>query len=74
MEKITLPKNEYLKLKREIQLLLDNEFLKKLKELIDIMFEEKYSLFMSDYTDDLTEYSINSEKDWKIDKSEWNNV
>ncbi|MCK4357531.1 MAG: hypothetical protein KAW92_02070 [Candidatus Cloacimonetes bacterium] len=74
MEKITLPKNEYLMLKREIQLLLDNEFLKKLKELIDIMFEEKYSLFMGDYTDDLTEYSINNEKDWKIGESRWDNV
>ena len=74
MEKITLPKNEYLMLKREIQLLLDNEFLKKLKELIDIMFEEKYSLFMSDYTDDLTEYSINNEKDWKIGENRWDNV
>ncbi len=74
MENITLPKNEYLKLKREIQLLSDNDFLKKVRELIDMLFEEKYSLFMSDYTDDLTEYSINNEKDWKIDKSEWDNV
>lgn len=74
MESITLPKKEYLKLQREIKLLQDNEFLKKLKELIDIMFEEKYSLFMGDYTDDLTEYSINNEKDWKIGESRWDNV
>lgn len=74
MQNITLPKNEYLKLKREIQLLSDNDFLKKVRELIDMLFEEKYSLFMNDYTDDLTEYSINNEQDWKIDKSEWDNV
>ncbi|MDP8227556.1 MAG: hypothetical protein P9L89_07955 [Candidatus Celaenobacter polaris] len=74
MENITLPKNEYLKLKREIQLLSDNDFLKKVRELIDMLFEEKYSLFISDYTDDLTEYSINNEKDWKIGESRWDNV
>ncbi len=74
MESITLPKKEYLNLQKEIQFLRDNEFLKKVSELIDMLFEEKYSLFMSDYTDDLTEHSINNEQDWKVDKSGWDNV
>ena len=74
MESITLPKEEYLKLHKEIQLLRNNEFLKKVGELIDILFEEKYGLFMGDYTDDLTEYSINNEQDWKNRESGWDDV
>ena len=73
MESITLPKEEYLKLHKEIELLRDKEFLRKVRELIDILFEEKYGLFMTDYTDDLTEYSINNEQDWK-GKSGWDDV
>ena len=74
MESITLPKEEYLKLHKEIQLLRNNEFLKKVGELIEILFEEKYGLFMGDYTDDLTEYSINNEQDWKNRESGWDDV
>ena len=74
MESITLPKKEYLNLQKEIQFLRDSEFLKRVSELIDMLLEEKYGLFMSNYTDDLTEYSIDREQDWKVDKSGWDNV
>ena len=74
MESITLPKSEYQNLQREIKLLRDNEFLKKVKELIDVLFEEKYNLYMGDFTDDLTEYSIDNLEEWKVKKSGWDNV
>jgi len=74
MESITLPKREYLNLQREIKLLLDNEFLKKVTELIDILFEEKYSLYMGDFTDDLTEYSIDNLEERNVAVSGWDHV
>ena len=74
MESITLPKREYLNLQREIKLLLDNEFLKKVTELIDILFEEKYSLYMGDFTDDLTEYSIDNLEERNVEVSGWDHV
>lgn len=74
MESITLPKREYLNLQREIKLLRDNEFLKKVTELIDILFEEKYSLYMGDFTDDLTEYSIDNLEERNVAVSGWDHV
>jgi len=74
MESITLPKREYLNLQREIKLLLDNEFLKKVTELIDILFDEKYSLYMGDFTDDLTEYSIDNLEERNVAVSGWDHV
>ncbi len=74
MESITLPKREYLNLQREIKLLRDNEFLKKVTELIDILFDEKYSLYMGDFTDDLTEYSIDNLEERNVAVSGWDHV
>ena len=73
MQTVTIPQKEYLQLKKEIELLKDNQFLKKVDELIDILFQEKYSFVLTDYTDDLTEHVINNLKDWQ-DESEWDNV
>lgn len=74
METITIPKSEYAKMQKEIQLLKDNELLKRVNELIEILFEEKYNLVLTDYTDDLTEYAINSELDWVAKESGWDHV
>ena len=74
METITIPKSEYSKLKRELDLLRDNKLLKRVNELIDILFEEKYNLILTDYTDDLTEFAINNEKDWNVINSGWDHV
>ena len=73
MQTVTIPQKEYLQLKKEIELLKDNQFLKKVDELIDILFQEKYSFVLTDYTDDLTEHVINNLKDWQ-NESEWDNV
>ncbi len=73
MQTVTIPQKEYLQLKKEIELLKDNQFLKKVDELIDILFQEKYSLVLTDYTEDLTEHVVNKVKDWQ-EKSEWDHV
>lgn len=42
-------------------------------ELIDILFQEKYSLVLTDYTEDLTEHVVNKVKDWQ-NESKWDHV
>jgi len=43
-------------------------------ETITIPKSEYYNLILTDYTDDLTEYSINNEEDWNIEESRWDHV
>lgn len=69
---IQVPLSEYQRLKDELSLLKDSELLKKFNKLIDLMYEDKYGLFMHDFTDDLAEYSIN--KNWKNEPSRWDNL
>ncbi len=70
METITIPKDEYVKMQKEIELLRDNNLLKRVNELIDILFQEKYDLVLTEYTEDLTEYSVNNLDDWATKESE----
>jgi len=74
METITIPKDEYAKMQREIELLKDSSLLKRVNELIDILFQEKYDLVLTEYTEDLTEYSVNNLDDWSAKESGWDHV
>ncbi len=74
METITIPKDEYTRLVKENELLKDNRFLKKVDELLNLLFLDKYSLILTDYTEDLAEFSLNSIDDWDAEKSGWDNV
>ena len=58
METINMPKEEYVKMIKKIELLKDKHFLRKADELIDILFQEKYYLILTDYIYKLNEYSI----------------
>ena len=64
---IQIPVTEYNNLKQTIELLKDNSLLSKVNQLIDLLFEEKYGLYMEDYTDDLTEYTLNNS--WENEES-----
>ena len=60
-------------MQEELLLLRNTELLSKMNRLIDILFQEKYGLFMQDYTEDLTEYSMNNA--WrKEDTNAWDNL
>ena len=59
METIQIPLNEYNSLKEELELLKDTELISKINKLLDLMYKEKYGLYMGNYTDDLEEVSIN---------------
>lgn len=58
METISIPMSEYQSLKKEVQLLENQALLAKLNEVIDLMFESKYGLYLGNYTEDLAESSI----------------
>ena len=59
METIQIPLNEYNSLKEELELLKDTVLISKINKLLDLMYKEKYGLYMGNYTDDLEEVSIN---------------
>lgn len=72
METIQVPLNEYNSLKEELNLLKDSELLFKINRLLDIMYKEKYGLYMGDFTGDLVEVSI--EKNFNSETNVWDNL
>ena len=74
METISISKEEYLSLKKENELLKDQELLNKMNILIDILFEKKYGLYLGDDTRDLTEALLDNLSEWKTDSEAWDGV
>ena len=72
MRTIQLPYNEYKAIKQELLLLKNSPLLLKLNKLIDLLYQEKYGLYMGDYIDDLEETSINNA--WKNETSVWDKL
>lgn len=72
MNTISIPISEYQRLTNELELLRNSDLLLKINHLVDLLFQDKYGLFMSDYTDDLTEYAIN--KNWTNETSVWDRI
>ncbi len=59
---IQIPLKEYEAMKETILLLKDTELLKKVNRLVELMYEEKYGLYLGNDTSDLTTASI--QKNW----------
>ena len=74
MQTVTIPTEEYATLKKELSLLKDQELLSKVNNLIDLLYESKYGLYLGNFTDDLTQANINSLEEWKISGDAWNEV
>ncbi|WP_143090884.1 hypothetical protein [Thermoflexibacter ruber] len=72
MEIIQLPLTEYQSLQEEINLLKNTDLLIKMNRLIDLLFQDKYGLYMGNFTDDLTECIIDNS--WDSQNSAWDNV
>ena len=72
MQTVEIPIDEYQRLKEELSLLKDTDLLKRINMLFDILYQDKYGLYMGDYTDDLTEAALNGA--WEDDESEWDKV
>ena len=69
---IQIPVEEYKAMKEEIALLKDTAFLSKVNRLVELLYVEKYGLYLGNDTSDLTESSIKN--NWNSDKSVWDNV
>ena len=72
MQIIQLPVTEYQRLQEELALLKNTELLQSINKLVDLLYQDKYGLYMGDFTEDLTEYSVNQA--WGNEPNEWDNV
>ncbi len=72
MKTIQIPVAEYQRLQEELALLKNSELLQTVNKLIDFLYQDKYGLYMGDYMEDLTEYSVN--ESWEDAISGWDNV
>ena len=59
-------------MKEEIALLKDNELLKKMNRLIELLYEARYGLYLGNSTADLTDAAIS--KNWSEEDNIWDNV
>ncbi len=71
-ETIEIPVDEYNAMKEEIALLRDQPLLKKVNRLVELLYEEKYGLYMGDNTSDLANTVIG--QNYTEQKSAWDNV
>lgn len=72
MQTIEVPLAEYKRMQEELNLLKDSELLQKLNRLIDLLYQDKYGLYMGNETEDLTEAVVN--KSWENKESAWDHV
>lgn len=73
METVQLPTQTYKLMQEELALLRNSEMLGQINRLLDLLFQEKYGLFMQDYTEDLTAYTVNHAWE-KEDTEAWNEL
>ena len=69
---IELPVSEYKRMQEELSLLKNSDLLRKVNQLVDFLYQDKYGFYMGDFTDDLTEYAVDNS--WDDTDSVWNNV
>ncbi len=72
MKTIQIPVSEYQRLQEELSLLKNSELLQTVNKLIDFLYQDKYGLYMGDFTEDLTESAVN--ESWENETSGWDNL
>ena len=72
IETIQISVKEYEAMKEELSLLRNNALLEKLNKLVDLLYEEKYGLYLGNNMNDLTEASVL--KNWQSSNSVWDHV
>ena len=72
MQTIQIPLTEYKHLQEELAMLKNSELLQSINKLVDALYQDKYGLYMGDFTDDLTDFAINNA--WENTESEWDKV
>lgn len=71
-ETIELPVSEYQRMQEELRLLKNTDLLKKVNQLVDFLYQDKYGFYMGDFTDDLAEFVVDNS--WDDTASAWDNV
>lgn len=71
-ELIQIPVKEYEAMKETIALLSDGELVKKLSRLVDLLYEEKYGLYLGNDTSDLTAAALH--RSFQPSNSPWDHV
>ena len=69
---IQISLKEYEAMKEELSLLRDNVLLEKMNRLVELLYEEKYGLYLGNDTTDLTDSSIT--QNWHSQNTAWDNV
>lgn len=69
---VQIPLKEYEAMKEKLSLLENSELMKKLTRLVELIYEEKYGLYLGDSTTDLTAASL--QKAFQETNSAWDNV
>ena len=69
MNTMQIPLSKYQRLQGELELLKNTELLRNFNKLMDLLYKDKYGLFMNDYTDDLTEAAVNQA--WADELGKW---
>ncbi len=69
---IQIPVSEYKAMKEELALLRNNDLLEKMNRLVELLYEEKYGLYLGENTQDLAEASM--QKNWPSQNNPWDNV
>ena len=72
MQTIQLPITEYQRLQEELALLRNSELLQGINKLVDLLYQDKYGLYMGEFTEDLTEYAVNQA--WEGESIDWSQV
>lgn len=73
MEKmVQIPVKEYESMKEAISLLKDNLLLQKVNRLVELLYEEKYGLYLGNDTSDLTAAAV--QHAWPQQNSPWDDV
>lgn len=74
MNYVTLPESEYINMKNQLDMLKNNDLMNKLNQLIDLMYESKYGLYLGSSAEDITSSSIDNLKEWQESGDAWNDV
>ncbi|MCO5251935.1 MAG: hypothetical protein M9949_11025 [Candidatus Kapabacteria bacterium] len=74
MGTVNIPIEEYKALIDEIRILKNQDLLVKVNQVIDLMYESKYGLYLGDFTDDLTSVTIDELSEWHSKGDVWNEV
>lgn len=69
---IQIPVKEYQAMKEELALLKDNSLLEKMNRLVELLYEEKYGIYLGNDTNDLTGAAL--KKNWSPQNSAWDDV